>query len=441
MPADSLRRGSSLGKTLDFMFRRFASASAVFALAFHFSVSPSPAADRPTAFKFDFGTAQAAPGYTPVPPDAAYSKQRGWGFEPGAKISAIDRGDDALLGDFCTSDRPFLFSVDLPEGNYTVTVVLGDAAGTSTNTIKAESRRLMLENVVTARGKFSTNSFTVNIRTPEIAGGGAVKLKPRENDYLHWDDKLTLEFNGARPCLAALEITPAPNAVTVYLAGDSTVTDQPREPWNSWGQMLPRFFQHGVAVANHAESGESFKSSIGAHRFDKIFSTINSGDYLFMQFGHNDMKDKSPDALASYRASLERFVDQARKAGATPVLVTSMERKGGVEGNTLAGYPQTVRDVAREKNAVLIDLHTMSKVFYQALGPDLGKAFQDGTHHNNYGSYELAKCVVEGIKANKLSLAKFLADVPPFDPAHPDPVDKFIMPPSQQRDTTKPDGN
>ena len=201
----------------------------------------------------------------------------------------MDRGcNDALLGDFITSDQPILLSAALPEGNYNVTVVLGDAAGESTNTLKAESRRLMLENMRTARGMFSTNTFTVNIRTPKITGGGAVKLEDREKDYLHWDDKLTLEFNGARPCLAALEIAPAPEAVTVYLAGDSTVTDQPREPWKSWGQMLPRFFQPGVAVANHAESGESFKSSISAHRFDKIFSTIKPGDYLFMQFGHND---------------------------------------------------------------------------------------------------------------------------------------------------------
>ena len=396
---------------------------------------PASRAGELTSFKFDFGSGPAAPGWTKILPTTIYSPASGHGFEPGATISAVEHG-------FVTSAQPFLFSTKLPEGNYRVTVTLGNAAGESTNTIKAESRRLMLENVRTARGKFSTNTFTVNIRTPKIAGGGAVKLKDRENNYLHWDDKLTLEFNGARPCLAALEIAPALDAITVYLAGDSTVTDQPREPWNSWGQMLPRFFQSGVAVANHAESGESFKSSIGAHRFDKIFSTIKPGDYLLMQFGHNDMKDKAPDALASYKSNLERFVEQARKVGATPVLITSMERKGGVEHDTLAGYPQTVRDVAREKGVALIDLHAMSRVLYRALGPNLGQAFQDGTHHNNYGSYELAKCVVEGLKSNQLPLAKlFATDVPAFDPAHPDPVEQFAVPSSSQRDATKPEGN
>lgn len=127
--------------------------------------------------------------------------------------------------------------------------------------------------------------------------------------------------------MSALEIRHAPDAVTVYLTGDSTVTDQPSEPWNSWGQMLTRFFKPGVAIANHAESGESTK-------------------------------------------------------------------------------------------------------------------IQDGTHHNGYGSYELAKCVVEGIRQNKLALAQFIVDdLPPFDPPQPDPPERFGVPASPQRDPVKPDGN
>jgi lysophospholipase L1-like esterase len=394
-------------------------------------------------YKFDFGAGKIADGYTQVLPTTSYTEERGYGFDFGSSVQAIDRGgNDALRGDFVTSDKPFFFSAALPEGNYNVAVAFGDAAGASTNTVKAESRRLMLEDVRTAPGQFVTRTFTVNVRIPRISSGGGVRLKDREKSYLHWDNKLTIEFNGTRPCVAALEIAPATNAITVYLAGDSTVTDQPREPWNSWGQMLTRFFKSGVAVANHAESGESFKSSIGAHRFEKIFSTLRSGDYLFMQFGHNDMKDRAPDALASYKASLERFVSESLQRGATPVLLTSMERKAGVEHDTLGKYPATVRAVAKEKNVALIDLHAMSRILYRALGPDLGKAFQDGTHHNNYGSYELARCVVEGIRQNKLDLAKFITDdTAPFDPAKPDLVGRFNVPPSPQSDAAKPDGN
>ena len=229
---------------------------------------------------------------------------------------------------------------------------------------------------------------------------------------------------------------------TVYLLGDSTVCDQPAEPWNSWGQMLPRFFKADVAVANYAESGESIKSSLGAQRFAKIFSLMKKGDYLFVQFGHNDMKDKAPDALDTYKANLKKIVAETRAKGGTPVLVTSMERKGGVEHDTLAGYSDAVIEVAKAEDCALIDLHATSRIFYKALGADIGKAFQDGTHHNNYGSYELAKCIINGIKQDKLPLAKSVADdFGNFDPAKPDAVATFEMAVSPRGSRVTPLGN
>lgn len=382
-----------------------------------------------TNFKFDFTSNQ--PGLL-----NAYSQQTGFGFDLGS--SATNAPDGGV-----TSDRPFFFSIALPEGNYRVTATFGDPFGATTNTVKAEARRLMLENLITTNGEFATRSFVVNTRTVNYPGG-KVHLKPREltNEVVTWDGKLTLEFNDARPILRALEIAPVTNVTTVYIAGDSTVCDQPLEPWNSWGQMLPRFFNDHVAVANYAESGESLRSSLGAHRFDKIFSLIRPGDFLLVQFGHNDMKDHATNALEIYKANLKKIVGLTRARGATPVLVTSMERKAGVNGNTLAGYPDAVREVAREETTPLIDLNFASLKFYHALGTNLSLAFQDGTHHNNYGSYELAKCVVEGIKKNHLGLAKFLAtDVPAFNPAKPDDVKSFHIPESPMRDNVKPDGN
>jgi hypothetical protein len=113
-----------------------------------------------------------------------------------------------------------------------------------------------------------------------------------------------------------------------------------------------------------------------------------------------------------------------------------------VEHDTLAGYPDAVRDVAKEEKCALVDLNAMSRKFYRALGADLDKAFQDGTHHNNYGSYELAKCVVAGIKQDKLPLAKFITDdFGNFDPVHPDAVADFQMPASPVSSTAKPLGN
>jgi lysophospholipase L1-like esterase len=409
----------------------------------------APARAPATGFKFSFGPGRVPPGYARVAPETTYARERGYGFDLGSTVTATDRGgDDALRAGFCTAERPFFFSVAVPEGNYRVTVTLGDRDGESDTTVKAESRRLMLEAVRTARGKFATRSFTVNVRTPEIAGGGRVRLKPREKDYLHWDDKLTLEVNGPRPCLCALEIAKADDAVTVYLMGDSTVTDQPHEPWNSWGQMLPRFFKPGVAVANHAESGESLKSSLAARRLDKVLGTMKPGDYLFLQFGHNDQKERGPGvgAFTTYKADLKRFVADARRQGGKPVLVTSMHRRrfggAGKVVETLGDYPEAVRQVAKEEGVPLIDLHAMSRPLYEALGAEGSKqAFVDNTHHNNYGSYELARCVVEGVRRGVPGLVQFLADdVPPFDPVRPDPVEGFRVPASPPA-AAKPDGS
>jgi lysophospholipase L1-like esterase len=401
-------------------------------------------------FKFDFGTGIVAPGYTPVTPANTYTNELGYGFDLGSNVSSIERGgDDSLRDGFCTSAQPFFFSVKVPEGNYRVTVTLGDRGGDSTTTIKAESRRLMLEELTTVAGEFAARTFTINVRTPRIASGGEVRLKVREKDVLHWDDKLTLEFNGARPCVCAVEIVKVEDAVMVYLAGDSTVTDQPAEPWNSWGQMLPRFFQPEVAIANHAESGESLTSSLNARRFDKIWSALKPGDYLFIQFGHNDQKQRGEGvgAFTTYQADLRRIVAETRQRGGLPVLVTSMNRRtfdaSGKVTNSLGDFPEAVRRVAREEGVPLIDLHAASSLLYEALGAeDSKRAFVDNTYHNNYGSYELARCVVEGIKASAPALGKFLVkDLAPFDPARPDPIASFKVPASPQATARKPDGN
>jgi len=212
--------------------------------------------------------------------------------------------------------------------------------------------------------------------------------------------------------------------------------------------MLPRFFKRGVAIANHAESGESLRSSLAAGRLDKVLSTMKAGDYLFIQYGHNDMKEKGEGigAFTGYKSDLKRFIAEARKRGGIPVVVTPVNRRTfdtpGTVVNSLGDYPEAARRAAMEENVALIDLHAMSKLFYAALGQNIGKAFQDGTHHNNYGSYELAKCIVEGIKQNKLDLAKCIVDdFQGFDPGHPDPVDSFKIPASPQATIVKPEGN
>ena len=404
-------------------------------------------------FHFDFGRTKTQPGHKRVGSDTFYSKASGYGFEPDARISCVERQTKDVPSGFCASEKPFYFSVALPEGNYFVRITFGDFAKESRTTVKAELRRLMLERVDSPAGKFVTRTFVVNVRTPAIPGGGEVKLKDREKttEAWAWDEKLTLEFNNSHPAISTIEITRADKLPTIYLLGDSTVCDQPSEPYNSWGQMLTRFFNPIVAIANNAESGESLRSSLNARRLDKVASSLKPGDYLLIQYGHNDEKEKGEGvgAFTTYKADLKKFVEVARAHGATPVLITPVQRRTfDVQGritNSHGDYPEAVRQVAQEEKVALIDLHAMSTKFYGALGPEKSKlAFKegDGTHHNNYGSYELAKCIVEAIRAQKLPLAKFLtSDVRPFDPSRPDPLESFDLPASPIVTNTKPLGS
>jgi lysophospholipase L1-like esterase len=308
----------------------------------------------------------------------------------------------------------------------------------------------MLENIHTDAGQFQTRSFTVNVRNPRISTGGDVGLDSREQNSLNWDDKLTLEFSGARPCVCAIEIQRT-EAITLFVLGDSTVTDQPGEPGGSWAQCLPRWFTADVAVANHAESGETLKAfrRPQERRWDKVLSQLKPGDYVFMQFGTNDMKKSGnnniyPDedfsstyaeANTEFKALLKKYAGEAKAKGATPVIVSPMSRRNLRDGrsvNTLGDYPKAARAAAAEFGCPFIDLNSMSAAVDEALGPNLvGRAFNDGTHPNTYGGYLLSRCVVEGIKQDKLDLAKNLVDdAGDFDPRHPDPMpDAFKLPP------------
>ena len=366
-------------------------------------------------------------------PDTLYSEQSGYGYEAAA------------------TKPPYYFSVRVPEeGNYRVTLTLGDPDAESVTTVKAELRRLMLERVRVPAGQTVTRNFLVNVRTPQFSGG-EVRLKEREKNLeaWAWDHRLTLEFSDEHPAVRSVLIEKDDQVPTLYIVGDSTSTDQPVEPYNSWGQMLTRFFKPDIAIANHGESGESLRGFLGERRWAKLLTVIKPGDYVLIQMGHNDQKEKGEGigAFTSYKTDLKRFIADARQHGATPILVTSMNRltfdADGKITNSLGDYPEAVRQAGKEENVPVIDLNAMSKLFYEALGPadaHLAFAGKDTTHHDDYGSYELAKCIVEGIRRAKLPLAQHLVDLPHFDPAHPDPVGGFDLPPDPPAGAPRPYG-
>jgi lysophospholipase L1-like esterase len=419
-------------------------------------------------FKFDFGVGKGAAGYIQVTPETIFNDQAGYGFDQGSVVESIDHGGDALSGDFITSKKPFYFSVKLPDGNYDVKLFLGDLKGTSATTVRVENRRLMLENIRTTKGKIATETFTVHVRDSIIRNNNSVskvRLKPRERNYRHWDDLLTIEFNDSLPKVCAVEISPNQTAATIFLAGNSTVVDQDREPWAAWGQMFPKFLiPSRVAVANYAESGETLRAFKGEKRLEKIWSLAKVGDYLFIEFAHNDQKAGSShlDPFTTYKETLKEWIAEAKKRIVIPVLVTSMHRRNfdstGHIINTLSDYPEAVRQTAREENVALIDLNAMSKTLYEAWGPVKSlKAFvhypansfpnqaeelKDNTHFSPYGAYELARCIIASIQSQKLPLSRFIRkEVLPYDPSKPLAIERFYWPQSSFVTSVKPDGN
>lgn len=375
----------------------------------------------------------AAKGSTAVPADRPYAD--GYGYEPGSRA---------------------LFSVAAPPGNYRVTVTLGRRGAATTSTVKAESRRLMLDAVTVPAGRSVTRSFIVNVRNAALApppanapGGDHVLLKPRERDSLNWDDRLTLELLGDAPTAIAIEPVAVP---TLFLLGDSTVTDQPAEPAASWGQMLPVFLKPDIAVANHAESGETLKSFIAELRFAKVLELVKPGDVALIQFGHNDQKTQWPqtyaDAATTYRDYLRTWIAEFRRRGVTPILVTSPERRtwtGDRIKPTLADYAAAVKAVGASETVPVIDLNAASIAFYEALGPARAPlAFNDGgkdaTHHDNYGAWVLARSIAQGLAALPVG-AHLRPDLAPFDAHRPPDPATFRLAPSVTRDATRPDGN
>ncbi len=364
------------------------------------------------------------------------------------------------------SNAPFTRNIEVPDGNYKVTVVLGSKKKAGKTVVRAENRRLMVDEVATKKGQFKTVEFVVNKRTPEIEKGKRVKVKDREKNYNTWDNAINLEFTGAAPAVKEVKIERDTTATTIFLCGNSTVVDQPYEPWASWGQMIPRWFGPEVAISNNAESGLTAGSFLGSYRLDKILTMMKKGDYVICEFGHNDQKEKMAGAGAWYNFSynLKVFIDKVRAKGGNIIFVTPTQRRRFDDAThskileTHGDYPDAMRAVAKREGVPVIELHDMTRTFFETLGyenskkalvhypantfPGQDKPLADNTHFNPYGAYEIAKMVVTGMKQLNLPIVKYLrSDWKDFNPAQPDDYNKFVWYNSVQQDVTKPDGN
>ncbi|MFF5369944.1 rhamnogalacturonan acetylesterase [Streptomyces sp. NPDC013187] len=299
-------------------------------------------------------------------------------------------------------------------GNYDVTVSIGGASAGQTE-MWAESRRLMLPATGTAAGAVTTHSFTVNVRQPEgqPTGQGGTG-----------NPGLDLRFTGSGPQVSAVSVKPAAQPLVAYLAGDSTVCDQPAAPYTGWGQMITSSVRPGAVIANYGDSGESSGSFISnSALLPALLAKVKANDPVFIQFGHNDKQTSA----SAYRNNLTTMISRVRGKGGVPVLVTPPVRRL-FDGNRLTStalhvngvgvnLPAEMRAVGAAQRVPVIDLTARSKTLVESLGPSASAQLflrssvdgvTDNTHFSQYGATRMGGLLLQAVREQNLPLAAHL---------------------------------
>lgn len=203
--------------------------------------------------------------------------------------------------------------------------------------------------------------------------------------------------------------------ITIFTIGDSTMANKKADvyPETGWCQVLGDYLDESVTVKNHAVNGRSSKSFINEGRWDTVLDSLKEGDFVFIQFGHNDEKEydstRYTTPFGTYTANLEKFVNETREKGATPILFTSIvRRKFGEDGKlevTHGDYPAATRDVETKLNVPLVDLQKLTKEWVNSLGDEGSKEMYLWTKPNKHfpdGRKDDTHLSVEG--ANKVAI-------------------------------------
>lgn len=234
--------------------------------------------------------------------------------------------------------------------------------------------------------------------------------------------------------ITLLSLTPAnKDKISVFLIGDSTMAEKQPEkyPETGWGMELQQFFNEKAEVKNHAVNGRSTKSFIAEGRWQKVLEELKKGDYVFIQFGHNDQKStdsaRYTNPFTAYRTNLTRYINEIRKKGAYPILLTPVVRRNfnesGVLIDTHGNYPEVMRIVAKDLNVPLIDLQVLTEQLVISYGPEKSKELylwvgpgdknypdgkQDDTHFSPGGASAVARMVAEEIQQQGIKLKRYL---------------------------------
>ncbi|MBK7629517.1 MAG: rhamnogalacturonan acetylesterase [Ignavibacteriales bacterium] len=227
---------------------------------------------------------------------------------------------------------------------------------------------------------------------------------------------------------------PAKN-ITIFMIGNSTMADKPLKdgnPEKGWGQIFPLYFSDGIKIENHAVNGRSTKSFIDEGRWDTVVPKIKPGDYVIMEFGHNDAKKDDPkrfaDANTDYKWNLQKFINETRQRGGIPILATPIVRRRfdelGKFYDVHGDYPNVVRDISVKMNVLLLDLHKKSEEYIIKLGEERSKGFylhidadeynslpnrlEDNTHLSPCGAFRICDFAADEIKLKIPQLARYL---------------------------------
>lgn len=296
-------------------------------------------------------------------------------------------------------NEPLEIKIPVPNGNYEVCVSI-KAHEDTVFSILSQSRRFMAQDIEIKSDCEKDIIFNINVCDVHKHGCDYYAVK-NADIYILCDGNIT-----ATAAVSPVEIP------TVYIAGDSTVTDQPAEyPYNpkstfcGWGQMFPQFLKTGIAVSNHAQSG-STTADFMASNWTAFRDKIKAGDYMIIEFGHNDQKVESLSAYGGYADNLRYYINYVRERGATPILCSPINRiifqEDGTLLNLLGEYRNAVKSVAEEMNVPFIDLWSRTTQYFETAGPVKSWNFfwgngtnRDYTHTNDIGGNVIARFVAQ----------------------------------------------
>lgn len=303
--------------------------------------------------------------------------------------------------------EPMLIRTPVPNGTYEVTLTI-TAHEDIVFSVFTQSRRFAVQDMDLKKNCSADIVFNVSV----------CDYHKREANLAHVD-ALCVYIMCDGDFTAVTVVSPV-NIPTIYIAGDSTVTDQPAEyPYNpkstycGWGQMFPQLLSTGIAVENHAESGgttEDFKKI----NFTAFKDKIKEGDFLIVEFGHNDQKIETLDAYGGYTENLRYYINFAREKGATPIICSPINRiifrNDGTLLNLLGDYRNAVKKVCEEMNVMFIDLWSRTTEFFEAAGPVRAWDYfwgngtdRDYTHTNDIGGGIVARFVAQEMVKNNVS--------------------------------------